>query len=157
MNRQDFIKCVESSQESLRRFLTSLCNGNVALAEDIAQEAYIKAFLSIDSLAANDSFRPWVMKIAYNSYLNYIRKNYPEVGVEDIKENESDMHADDSFRYENLYQALSALPLRQRSALTLFYLEGYSTHEISVILEISEENVRQTLSRGRNKLKNLIY
>lgn len=50
MTRQEFISQVESSQAAFRRFLVALCCGDSFLADDIAQDAYLKAYLSIDSL-----------------------------------------------------------------------------------------------------------
>lgn len=156
MNRQEFVRLVEGSQVSLRRFLASLCSGDVELAEDIAQEVYIKAFLACDSLSAEENFNAWVTKIAYNTFLNNVRRQRINLPIEDARGNESDLKADSVFKYENLYQALSQLPLRDRTAITLFYLEGYSTKEISKIIDIKEDAVRQILVRGRRRLKILI-
>lgn len=156
MDRLEFAKCVERSQKSLRRFLASLSNGNVAIAEDIAQEAYIKAYLASDKTESIGNFNAWITKIAYNTFLNFVRQQRLSIPLEEIANYESGRGADENFKYENLYQALSALPIKDRSALTLFYLEGYSTKEISEILGINEDNVRQVLSRGRKRLKNLI-
>ena len=78
------------------------------------------------------------------------------IPIEDVKEFEADDQADEEFHYENLYQALDGLKARERSVIVLFYLEGYSSKEIADTLEISDEAVRQSLSRGRKRLKSLL-
>lgn len=156
MNRNEFIKCMEISQGSLRRFLVSLCSGDVTLAEDLAQEAFIKAFMAIDKIETTGNFKAWIIRIAYNTFLNYTRREHTYLPLEEINCYESLQNADESFRYDDLYDALSSLSIRDRTALTLFYLEGYSTKEISGILDLKEDAVRKTLSRGRKRLRNLI-
>ena len=53
----------------------------------------------------------------------------------------------------DLYLALATLPPKERSAITLFYLNGYSIREIAAITEASQDAVKQQLSRGRDKLR----
>ena len=156
MNRKEFIECVERSQKSLRRFLVSVCSGDVELAEDIAQEAYIKAYMGVQEFQDPNKFNSWIIKIGYNTFLNHIRNKRMNIPIEDVKEFEADDQADEEFHYENLYQALNGLKARERSVIVLFYLEGYSSKEIADTLEISDEAVRQSLSRGRKRLKSLL-
>ena len=61
--------------------------------------------------------------------------------------------ADSSFEHQSLYLALWTLPPKERSAITLFYLNGYNIKEIAAITEASEDAVKKQLSRGRDKLK----
>ena len=61
--------------------------------------------------------------------------------------------ADSSFEHQDLYLALRTLPPKERSAITLFYLNGYSIKEIATITDASQNAVKQQLSRGRDKLK----
>lgn len=58
MTRSEFVTLVEATQRAFRRFLVALCSGDTNLADDIAQEAYIRAFMNHDSLGSTDSFRP---------------------------------------------------------------------------------------------------
>ena len=60
---------------------------------------------------------------------------------------------DASFEHQDLYLALRTLPPKERSAITLFYFNGYSIKEIAAITETKEGAVKQQLSRGRDKLK----
>lgn len=61
--------------------------------------------------------------------------------------------ADQAFRYQELYLALATLPPKERTALLLFYINGYNVREISHIMECSEDAVKKQLSRGRDHLK----
>ena len=61
--------------------------------------------------------------------------------------------ADNAFQHQALYLALRTLPPKERSAITLFYLNGYSIKEIATITETSEDAVKKQLSRGRDKLR----
>lgn len=65
----------------------------------------------------------------------------------------SSTSADSSFQHQDLYLALRTLPPKERSAITLFYLNGYSIKEIAKIIDISEDAVKKQLSRGRDKLR----
>ena len=64
--------------------------------------------------------------------------------------------ADRDFRYQPLYMALEKLPPKERTAILLFYLKGYSIKEIADIVDATEDAVKKQLSRGRVKLKNLL-
>lgn len=156
MDRQEFINCVERTQKSLRRFLVSLCGGDIVVADDIAQEAYMKAYIASHGFHNKDKFKAWITKIAYNVFLTQVKGKRIKLPIEEIRDLESEETTESGFLYENLYQALNSLPLKERSALVFYYLEGYGTKEISGLLGISEEAVRQNLSRGRKRLKNLI-
>lgn len=157
MNREQFARQAEVSQRALRRFLVALCCGDAALADDIAQEAFIKAYMSLDSLADDSRFDAWLRRIAYNTFVNMRRSAtppgaaYSEAGH--ISPPES---ADSSFHYEALYQALDRIPDKERTSILLFYIDGYSTKEISRIIDSSEEAVRQHLTRGRKHLHSLL-
>ena len=69
---------------------------------------------------------------------------------------DSSFAADRDFRYQPLYMALEQLPPKERSAILLYYIKGYSVHEIADIVAATEDAIKQQLSRGRNKLKTLL-
>lgn len=156
MDREQFISRVEAVQGALRRFLTALCCGDRQLADDIAQESLIKAYLSNDGLDNPDKFKSWLYRIAYNSFLNSKRAERLTVGYKEAENVVSVETSDSSFRYEALHKALGQLPDKERSSVLLFYLEGYSIKEISAISETTESAVKQHLSRGRQHLRNLL-
>ena len=64
--------------------------------------------------------------------------------------------ADDVFEHQSLYLALRTLPPKERSSITLYYLSGYDIKEIAAITETSEDAVKKQLSRGRDKLREIL-
>lgn len=156
MNREEFIENVEKCQKGLRLFLTALCCGDTQTADDIAQESLVKAYLSSDGIQSPEKFKSWLHKIAYNTFLNRKRGARLTVGYEEAGQTVSSMTADNSFRYQELHEALRRLPERERMALLLFYMEGYQVKEIAVIVDASQESVKQYLSRGRKHLRDIM-
>lgn len=156
MTREQFILHVEATQKALRRFLVALCCGNAMLADDIAQETYIKAYLSCDSINNKDKFNAWIFRIGYTTFLNYRRGTRITVGYEDAKEFTTQYEADSSFAYQDLYSALNKLPAKERTSVLLFYMEGYSIKEIAEIQDATQSAVKQYLSRGRYHLRGLL-
>ena len=71
MNRDQFIAQVKTQQNALRSFLLALCGGNLADADDIAQESLVKAYLAIDRYTDSGKFKSWLFKIAHNTFLNH--------------------------------------------------------------------------------------
>lgn len=156
MNRGQFIEHVEGTQKSFRRFLVALCCGDTQLADDIAQDAYIKAYLSCDGFNSPEKFNAWIFKIGYNTFLDHKRSSKVFTGYDEAHAVESATPADASFRYQALYAALDRLPDRERLSVLLYYMEGYAVKEIAAILDASQEAVRQYLSRGRTHLRGLL-
>lgn len=155
MTRQEFICHVREIQEPLRRFLTALCLSDSQLADDIAQEAFIKAYLAIDTLVDSSKFKPWIYRIAYNIFLNQSRYRHDLVSYDQAIESTDHNTSDDAFRFQDLYLALNKISNKERMAILLFYMEGYSIKEIAQITKSSTHAVKQHLSRGRKHLQNI--
>ena len=153
MTREDFIAHVEREQEALRGFLLALCCGNKSDADDLAQDALVKAYLSLAGYQNKGKFRSWLFKIAYNTFLNHKAGCRTMDSIDEARKFIGGNEADASFEHQDLYMALRALPPKERSAITLFYLNGYSIKEIAAITDTTEGAVKQQLSRGRYKLK----
>ena len=153
MTREVFIAHVEREQEALRGFLLALCCGNKDDADDLAQDALVKAYLSLTGYQDKGHFRSWLFKIAHNTFLNHKTSCRTMDNIDEARTLVSSTATDSSFEHQDLYLALRTLPPKERSAITLFYLNGYSIKEIAAITETSEGAVKQQLSRGRDKLK----
>ena len=154
MNCEQFIALVSTEQESLRRFLLALCVGRRDDADDIAQEALIKAYLARDKICDNAKFGAWLYRIAYNTFLDHQRNLRSHASIDEADTLLSETATDASFEYQELYSALRSLPPKERTAILLFYLKGYTVREIADIVHGTEAAVRQQLSRGREQLKN---
>lgn len=153
MTREVFIAQVEREQEALRGFLLALCCGNRSDADDLAQDALVKAYLSSAGYQDKGRFRSWLFKIAYNTFLNHKAGLRTAETIDKARTLISSNAADSSFEHQSLYLALRTLPPKERSAVTLFYLNGYSIKEIAAITDTSEDAVKKQLSRGRDKLR----
>ena len=153
MTREVFISHVEREQEALRGFLLALCCGNKSEADDLAQDALVKAYLSCAGYQDKGRFRSWIFKIAHNTFLNHKASLRTTESIDEARALISSASSDGSFEHQDLYLALRTLPPKERSAITLFYLSGYSIKEIAQITDTKEDAVKKQLSRGRDKLK----
>ena len=153
MTRETFITYVEREQEALRGFLLALCCGNKEDADDLAQDALVKAYLSCAGYQDRGRFRSWLFKIAHNTFLNHKASQKTMVSIDDAHVRSLPLGGEEGGQHQDLYLALSTLPPKERSAITLFYLTGYNIREIAQITDTSEDAVKKQLSRGRDKLK----
>ena len=153
MTREAFIALVEREQEALRGFLLALCCGNKSAADDLAQDSLVKAYLSSVGYQEKGRFRSWLFKIAYNTFLNHKASCRTMDTLDEARKLISSQSAESSFEHQSLYLALRTLPPKERSSITLFYLNGYNIKEIATITDTSEDAVKKQLSRGRDKLK----
>ncbi|MBQ6050888.1 MAG: RNA polymerase sigma factor [Bacteroidaceae bacterium] len=153
MTREVFITHVEREQEALRGFLLALCCGNRDDADDLAQDTLVKAYISSTGYQDKGKFRSWLFKIAHNTFLNHKASLRMTESIDEARKLISSTSTDAAFQHQDLYLALRTLPPKERSAITLFYLSGYSIKEIAMITETKEEAVKKQLSRGRDKLK----
>lgn len=156
MKREQFISLVERYQRMLRRFLVALCCGDTYLADDIAQETFVKTFLSIDSCKGPDSFKAWIFRIGYNTFVTHRRRQHATVQLDHAASLISDSASDAGFRYQALYNALNLLSEKERTSLLLHYMEGYQINEIADIIKVSPDAIKQQLSRGRAHLQQLL-
>jgi len=144
---------VEREQEALRGFLLALCCGNKGDADDLAQDTLVKAYLSCAGYQDKGKFRSWLFKIAYHTFLNHKASLRCTESLDEARTLVSSTSADSEFEHQDLYLALRTLPPKERSSITLFYLNSYHIKEIAKITDTSEDAVKKQLSRGRDKLK----
>ena len=76
-DRDAFGKLVAAYSDDIRRLLDTLTRGDTPLVDDLTQEVFIKAYLSIRSFKGIARFRTWLYRIAYNEFISYLRKNRP--------------------------------------------------------------------------------
>ena len=129
-------------------------------AEDIMQEAFLTAFTKIDTFIGEVSFGAWLKKIVINKSLTQLKKNtrYDEVKMEVIPNNDvEDFEIDyNSIEVKNILNTIQQLKESYRITLTLHLIEGFDYEEIAQILNITNENVRTTISRAKKKLKQML-
>lgn len=156
MNRQEFIQLTTKHLEDLRRVLTALCCGDRMTADDLAQDSLLKAYARFDSLKEPAKFRSWLLKIAYTTFLNSRRALHPSEEIERAQALTGSSAADSAFDYQELYAALNQLSPMERTAVTLYYIEGYSIKEVAEIVSASSDAVKQHIYRGRQHLRKLL-
>jgi RNA polymerase sigma-70 factor (ECF subfamily) len=130
-------------------------------AEDIVQEAYLRAFKFFGSYQGGDS-RAWVLKIVRNTSYSFLEKNRPAELAEQFDET---LHTTDtrqpdaetallqSVESRMLREALEELPVNFREVLVLRELEGLSYKEIAAVMELPIGTVMSGLARGRAQLR----
>ena len=159
MTQERFIDLVRAEQEPLRRFLLGLCCGDDALADDIAQDALVHAYVASGNFLGLSKFSTWLFRIAYNCYIDHCRKPGREHAALESREAlavQASDASDSRFRYQQLYQALEKIPEKEKVAIVLFYFEDKSIKEISAILDMPAGTVKDHLSSGRGHLKQYI-
>ena len=129
-------------------------------AEDIMQEAFLTAFTKLNTYKGEVAFGAWLKRIVINKSLTQLKKNnrYNEVKLEVITTDEIDDERIDyqNFQPSKVLEHLQGLKDNYRMVLNLYLVEGYDYEEISSILEISNDNVRTTVSRAKRKLKQVL-
>jgi len=127
-------------------------------AEDVMQEAFLKAFSKIDTYKGEVSFGAWLKRIVVNRSLDYLKKR--KVQFEEVNERTTQI-ADYQIEVKEidvqmLKKAIQNLSDGYRVVLSLYLIEGYDHEEISQILGISNSASRTQLLRAKNKLKELL-
>lgn len=130
------------------------------IAQDVMQEAFIKAFKKIDTYNGKASFGSWLKRIVINQSLDWIKKQKLETvelneQIISLPEDETwDINAGMSLK--TIYNCIEQLPSRCKNVVKLYLLEGYDHQEVAQILQISEVASRSQLSRGKNRLRELL-
>lgn len=130
------------------------------IAQDVMQEAFIKAFKKINTYTGESTFGAWLKRIVINQSLDHLKKQKLEV-VELNEEvaylpNEDSWEVDAEINVSLIHKCIEALPQKCKNVVKLYLLEGYDHQEVAQILEISEVASRSQLSRGKTKLKELL-
>lgn len=135
---------------------------DTAEAEDLMQEAFLKAFTKIDSFKGTASFGAWLKKIVVNLSINSFNKKskYTELSYNDELKNELDEsegidleESANNEKVKRIMRTLNSLKENYRITLTLHLIEGYDYDEICEILNISNANCRTTISRAKESLR----
>jgi len=153
---------VNRYQEKLLRYATKLISDENK-ATDAVQEAFIKAFINLNSFNASKKFSSWIYRIVHNEAINHAKKNSKEISLEDNEWVKNIVQAEDDLGVQidrreavRLLQVyLAQLPLKYRSPLILFYLHDKSYEEISDVLRMPVNTVGTRINRGKKLLKTL--
>jgi RNA polymerase sigma-70 factor (ECF subfamily) len=151
--------------------------GNVDVAADITQDAFIAAFRNIQSFRAGSSFRSWLLRIASNLACDHYRRTqrHPQESLDELSDDD-ELHSASELSalvetsrehdpeavvlkqelQELIQRGLQLLPLQQRVAVVLCDIEGLSYDEIAAATETTLGTVRSRIARGRARLRNYL-
>jgi RNA polymerase sigma factor (sigma-70 family) len=149
-----FGELVRRHQSPVRGLLRQLTRTDLALADDLAQETFIRAYKHIGSFRGEARFSTWLYRIAYNCFREDARRRKELVGInEEQWQAEADPKTVDPALKHDLMHALSLLPLHERTAVVLCCQNGLSHDEAARVLDIPLGTVKTNVLRGREKLK----
>ena len=151
-----FLTLYEPVHQSFERFCKARSYGQMPF-KDLMQETLLIAYTKFNQLQEPDKFLYYLFGIAIRILSNQRKKvQYEALTEMDIAKAIMQPAADRQAEIEQLYKALSLLPIEQREALTLFEIVGFSVKEIAGFQQKTEEAIRQQLSRGRKKMLSLL-
>lgn len=130
-------------------------------AEDVMQEAFLKAFEKLDTYRGAVSFGAWLKRIVINKALDFLRVKKEQLSLEDAGEvgemvDEPVDTGEVEYRAEEIKKAIYDLPEGYRVVLSLILLEGYDHEEVSAILNISNATSRTQYHRAKKRLIELL-
>ncbi len=161
-DRVAFAELVRDNQDRLFASMLQV-TGSPEEAEEVTQEAFIRAFIKLDTFQRNSQFFTWLYRIAFNNALTRRRKKRARISLDQIQEdNGMEVAAggegvDESIlrdeRVALVRRAIDTLTEEHRRILVLREMDEFSYEEIAEILAISIGTVRSRLSRARRQLK----
>ncbi len=161
-DRAAFTQLVLANQERLFASMLQV-TGSPEEAEEVVQDAFIRAFIKLDTFQRNSQFFTWLYRIAFNSALTRRRRRRNRVSLDQARETSGlevtdpgDDVDEPMLRDERIAQvrlALGQLTEEHRVILVLREMEDRSYETIAEVLEISIGTVRSRLSRARRQLK----
>ena len=148
---------VARHQGRVRGWLRHLC-GNHAEADDLAQEAFVRAWTRLGDLKDTARFSSWLMRIAYNEFLQSRRRAQKRQRLSERLAAEQDVHGTTAPGTQpehavELERVLSILSERERTVVVLNYAYGYSHGEVSELTGIALGTVKSLIQRGNRKVR----
>jgi RNA polymerase sigma-70 factor (ECF subfamily) len=157
-NRLAFEKLYRRHRDRIYGLVWRLCGGDGALAEDLLQEAFVRAWLKLDSFRGESRFLTWLHRLSANVALSdrriRIKRVERETPLEGAAERTAsgakDVYAGDRM---DLEQAIARLPERARTVLVLYDVEGYSHAEIAELAGMAVGSSKAQLHRARKLVR----
>jgi len=153
-----FLKAYQSCHEPFLRYCSALTYGKMD-CEDLVQDVMLAAYTHFDKITNKDQLLHYLLRAARNRSVSKFRKQkYKATLLEKHTERlvAQEVPADTILEIQLLYKTLDQLPEKQKDALILFEISGFSMKEIAAIQQRSEGAVKTNISRARQKLKKLL-
>jgi RNA polymerase sigma factor (sigma-70 family) len=139
--------------------------GNREEAEEVAQDAFLKAYRSLKDFRKKSSFTTWLYRIVYNTAISLVRtrknrvlsvEEFPADAVDFLGFSTTEEEAVDDYRNSLINFALQKISEEERGLVTLYYYNELDTEELSKITGISRSNIKVRLFRARQKMVEII-
>ncbi|HNP36207.1 MAG TPA: sigma-70 family RNA polymerase sigma factor [Woeseiaceae bacterium] len=155
--RRKFDEIVGVFHQDMYRYALWLSR-NKAIAEDVVQEALLRAWKSLDALRDTAAAKPWLLTIVRRENARFFeRRRLETVDIDNLAPSQEAMLAEvPDEQLEDLREAISELEDDYREPLVLQVLMGYSTNEIAALMELKQGAVLTRLHRARLKLKDCV-
>jgi len=163
-NINAFSHLVDRHKDKAYNLAFRIC-GNREEAEEIAQDAFIKAYRSLKNFKKKSSFATWLYRIVYNTAASLVRSRKQRVlALEEFPADAADFlgfsgneeAAAEDYRNSLINFALQKIPEEDRGLITLYYYDDLDTEEISKITGINKPGIKVRLFRARKKMAEII-
>lgn len=153
-DKDAFALLVKKYKEKVFRFAFGMLSDRME-AEDVSQEAFIKAFYSLSKLDNNYAFTSWLTRIAFNLCYDRIKKRKKEsiISIELLETNVSSIGMERTDLTMTIQEAMKTLSPEHREAVILRDVEGYSYDEIAEILNMPLGTVKSRINAARLLLR----
>lgn len=125
-------------------------------AEELVQDAFVRAFNRLDTFEGHSSFSTWICRIAYNTAISWLRKRRMKYLSIDDNPKLSDTEVDEAFDNESLIEdltrAIALLKPDEQTLITLYYYDNRPLNDIAYILDVEPNTLATRLHRIRRKL-----
>jgi RNA polymerase sigma factor (sigma-70 family) len=159
LSREDqnaFGELVRRHQSPVRAFLMRMTRGDLHLADDLAQETFLKAWQKLRTFRGDSRFSTWLFAIAFNEFRGAARQK-KELALEDLPDSPPELEqppaALNSHLRLDLTEALKLLNSNERAAVVLCCQNGLSHGEAARVLDCPPGTVKTNVLRGKEKLK----
>ena len=157
-NSEKFAEIYLSYREIITQYFLKRLGYQRNLAEDLAQETFIRAFSHLSSFSSsNASYQTYLLRIAHNILVNYYRSSvFSPLDETALKNIVTNPQKSDVMDLCKLQKSLATLKTDEREALNLMYSEGYSIREIAELYKKTENAIKLMVSWARKKLQKLM-
>ncbi len=155
-DRHAFAEIVRRHQSLVRTLLRRLTCGDAALADDLAQESFIRAYRGLARYRGEAKLSSWLYRVAYNVFLaHHARASRQSVSLPQPDDGGAgtEAAAELTLLQHDLERAMGFLSPPERAALTLAYRDGLSHSEVATVLDCPLGTAKAHILRGREKLK----
>ncbi len=155
-DRQAFSELVQKHRDGVVNVVYRMCS-DPDVAEEAAQEAFVRAWKNLDSYREQYPFRSWLYRIAMNVALDYLRRERKNLPLDNLLlrsgDDNPEAHLEHNEQIVRVREAIQELPLNSRSVLILREYERLSYREIADTLDIPIGTVMSRLSYARDRLR----